>query len=86
MELQITKEERRVRLKNNIMTVIAIPIILFSLFMMSCDIIYIWNKTVPFFKVWQEILPVTILGYIIFIAKPSLLVAAIGMFLPSKKK
>lgn len=86
MGLQITKEEKRERLKNNIMTVIAVPILLYSLFMMGCDVAYIWDKTVPFFKPLNEILPFVIGGYFIFIAKPSLLAAAIGMFLPSKKK
>lgn len=86
MELQITKEEKRERLKNNIMTGFSIPILLYSLFMIVCDVIYIWDKTILFFKPLNEILPFLLVGYFIFIAKPSLLIAAIGMFLPSKKK
>jgi len=87
MELQITKQEAKSRLKEKVTTWIGIPILLWALFMIGCKIYDAITGKCPecHFAIGTEIIPTIILGYALFTAKDTLLTAMAGMLLPKKK-
>ena len=88
MEIQISKQEFKERLKSKVTTFLGVPIILWGLFMIACKTYDAITGKCPdcHFAIATEIIPTIILGYALFTARDSLITAMIVMVLPFKKK
>jgi hypothetical protein len=85
MEIQITKEEKRERLKAKWTTILGLPMLVGGLFMFFCTISFFIHKNPDLKFEWPHIILVTGWGYTFFSGKDTLLKGMIGLLVPSKK-
>jgi hypothetical protein len=86
MDLQITKAEAKERVKGGLGTYLGVVIMMIALGMIVCKIYDAFTDCCPdlHFSVATEIIPIMLLGYALFVARPSLIQGMVGMLLPKK--
>lgn len=85
MEVQITKEEKRERLKAKWTTMLGLPMLIVGLFMLGSTVSFFIHKNPDLKFEWTHIILLTGWGFTFFSGKDTLLKGMVGILLPSKK-